>query len=202
MSEFCRPCSRHMGFPSEDLEPGEICENCGAKGLPTGTGWVKVQITVLVLVLLALLSTAKAQSSLLVAHSLGEAKAIADTVAKGYRLPYKWYKTDSLRDSEIVMVCYKNQNNPDDKMQVVFSRFMEGANKELEIPGTPAYYLKFFNGKFLDLFPFYKRFVPAATAEQTSQQWNNKTLVDTEKGKREVRLHSEDDHWEIDIEKF
>lgn len=51
---------------------------------------------------------------------------------------------------------------------VHFDIVYDGANKDLEIPGTKKYVFNGVNGKFLDIFPFYQANIePTATAENT-----------------------------------
>lgn len=46
-------------------------------------------------------------------------------------------------------------------MRVVFDIYMKGSNEDLEIKGTPQYTFHNVEGKFLDLFPFWQKFIKA-----------------------------------------
>lgn len=56
-------------------------------------------------------------------------------------------------------------------LQVQFKVFMEGQNADFEIAGTKKYMFNLFRGKFLDLLPFWKKYIaPNDIAEVISEK--------------------------------
>ncbi|WP_124019430.1 hypothetical protein [Flavobacterium hydrophilum] len=62
-------------------------------------------------------------------------------------------------------------------LQVHFKVIVEGQNNDLEITGTKKYMFDIFRGKFLDLFPFWKKYIAP----------NDVTELVTEKGYASMR---------------
>ena len=74
------------------------------------------------------------------------------------------------------VITYRDTNNEDNRLSIFFSVYSEGANEALEIPGTPVYSFYSVRGNFLDVFPFWKKYIdPNADAEKTSN--SNMTKV-------------------------
>jgi len=56
-------------------------------------------------------------------------------------------------------------------LQIHFKVFIEGGNADFEIAGTKKYMFNIFKGKFLDLFPFWQKYIdPKAIAEVISEK--------------------------------
>ncbi|MES2238877.1 MAG: hypothetical protein V4497_01330 [Bacteroidota bacterium] len=56
-------------------------------------------------------------------------------------------------------------------LKVHFKIFKEGENKDLQIGGTKKYMFNVFEGKFLDVLPFWKKHInPSAAAEEISSK--------------------------------
>ena len=98
---------------------------------------------------------------------------IADSLLKGAKRPFKLLKTDSITRSQrdyIELIYVENTSNEVPlKIRLLFRvKFIE-ANPALEIEGKPLYELYLMQGKFLDIFPAWKKYIdPDADIEKTS----------------------------------
>lgn len=97
---------------------------------------------------------------------LKEVRQLADSIALTAKTVYKYEKEGiSKRDSNYYVILYTNKDDDFDRLGVAFWIDYIGRNIDLEIKGTPVYTLDLVQGKFLDLFPFWKRHInPKADA--------------------------------------
>ncbi|MRM84529.1 hypothetical protein D1002_00945 [Riemerella anatipestifer] len=89
---------------------------------------------------------------------------------------YKFYKEGE--ESGYQYYQYKNSN--DDKVSFIYYKFKAGENKNLEIKGIDRYGIKSISGKFLDVFPIWKKFVdPNSVAEEVANREATKKITKT-----------------------
>ncbi len=95
-------------------------------------------------------------------------RQLSDSLALNAKRDFVFVKQGrSVNDKNYYAVVYNDKEDENNRMTVAFRVSMIGANQALEIEGTPEYEFEFVYGKFLDLFPFWKKFIDeSANAEQ------------------------------------
>jgi len=75
---------------------------------------------------------------------------------------------------------------------------MLGANKDLEIDGEPFYCVVKIIGKFLDIFPVWKKyFSPNSTQEETVKKWKEEVILSIHGKRYKYLLTNENNFWQI-----
>ncbi|MEI8086945.1 MAG: hypothetical protein WCG93_12095 [Paludibacter sp.] len=136
---------------------------------------MKTKITLL---FLALVLTASAQLSL-VTNNLSDVRRTSDSIALNAKRVFKYEKEAiSKNDMNYYLLKYSNTSDAEYPMVVAFRIKMIGSNPDLEITGTPEYSFYKVSGKFLDLFPFWVKFMnPQAIAASVSQKKEDKATI-------------------------
>lgn len=137
---------------------------------------------------------------LFICKSESEMRQAADAIALKAKSNFVFRDiTRSPRAEAKVSVRYWDTANVERrKMSVVFEEYMIGKNEDLEIPGTPVYYLYSVSGKYLDLFPTWKAYIdPTAELEKTSIHYYNESKLQCNGENLEFRFDKLTDTWKL-----
>ena len=132
-----------------------------------------------------------------ISSGLIDVRQLADSIALNAKREFVFEKEGkALNSHNHYVVLYSEKGNDENRMVVAFWIKMVGWNEALEIEGTPEYRFERVSGKFLDLFPFWKRHInPDADAEMITTSNREKDEVKIE-GSRFV-LKNTGTQWEI-----
>lgn len=132
-----------------------------------------------------------------ISSDLNDIRQLADSIALNAKREFVFQKEGkALNSADHYVVLYKEKDNEENRMMVAFRIRMIGENDALEIEGIPEYRFEQVAGKFLDLFPFWNKYVnPKADAEviTTSRLEKDEVIID---GDRFV-LKNANTIWEI-----
>ena len=132
--------------------------------------------TAITFVLLSIILSCNAQLKF-TSDNPKDMRTLADSIVSNAKRTYKFSSETPIKDSYVIRIRYVNVADTTDRLNVFYSTAMKGANQALEIVGTPEYKFHSAMGKFLDLFPFWKKFIePESNAESASQQLNDATI--------------------------
>lgn len=94
-----------------------------------------------------------------------ESQTIADSLLKESKRQYKFVISYKFQDKYILDYEHKTEKTPL-KIKFVFRVSKVGANPDLEIEGKTVYTLRSIYGKYLELFPIWKKYInPEADME-------------------------------------
>jgi len=141
--------------------------------------------------------TVSAQTSLkFKTNSISDVRQLADSIALNAKRIYTFDKDGvSKDDANYYIVRYKNTSDDEDKLTVLFRIEQIGENDALEIKGTPEYHFYGAAGKFLDLFPFWHKFInPKSIAETVANDKSDNIMLN------DIRFSIRDynGYWKID----
>lgn len=85
-------------------------------------------------------------------------RLMANSLITSAKTPFI-YDTTVVKDQYRYDIVYKSQNNAEYRLKFRINVTIIGANKDLEIPGTPEYHFSYVSGQFLDLFPFWNTYI-------------------------------------------
>lgn len=94
-------------------------------------------------------------------------RQISDSIASNTKRPYHFQSEGWVERLDLYRVRYVNNNDSTIKLSVFFSKIKIGENKALEIKGKTKYVFYTAIGKYLDIFPFWKKFIDK-TADETA----------------------------------
>ena len=152
--------------------------------------------TKLLSLFLVLTFTCSAQTVKFITDNLNDVRQTADSIALNAKRTYRFSSEGKIKDSYIYRIRYVNVSDTTDILPVFFHISMKGSNAALEISGTPEYFFHTTFGKFLDLFPFWKKFIqPESDKVAASKQMNEATI----NGKRFYLRESPGHDWEISM---
>ena len=135
--------------------------------------------TKLLSLFLVLTFTCSAQTFNFVSDNAKDMRTIADSIVSNAKRTYKFSSEMQIKNSYVTRIRYVNLADTTDKLTVFYSKMMKGANSALEIIGTPEYSFHTAYGKFLDLFPFWKKFIDCKVdLAKASQEMNEATIND------------------------
>ena len=125
--------------------------------------------------------------------------AIADSLLKSAKRPFKLLRTDSVTYSSrnYIKLIYTESSDSKEplKMAILFRVKQIGANKALEIKGKTLYEFYSMQGKYLDIFPAWKKYInPDADIEKTSD-FGGKKEFRKDSGSIEHRYTIEEDQY-------
>jgi len=135
-----------------------------------------------------------------ICHSESDARILSDSIAFNSKSKFQFDTAKiSNFDKTRYVVSYidKNDTLEPTKLNVVFGMYMKGANKDLEIVGTREYLLSFVHAKYLDIFPFWKKFInPKADLKILSEKTSDKVITILPDGQHiEFRLAKNGEIW-------
>lgn len=91
---------------------------------------------------------------------INDVRQTTDSIVSNAKRSYKFKSIQKYTDDTTsYVVKYININDSTDNIPVLIRTRIVDGNNDLEIKGTTEYSIKFTQGKFLDLFPFWKRFI-------------------------------------------
>lgn len=128
-------------------------------------------------------------------YNLNEARQLADSIALNAKYPFVFVEEGIAKANHNQYFRYVNKENEEERLTVFFNIRMEGRNVDLEIEGTPKYEFNAVYGRFVNLFPFWKKFIdPTADAEKitTGSRYHN-----VNKDSRKFTLQRQSDKWGI-----
>ncbi|MDR1583971.1 MAG: hypothetical protein LBS55_12090 [Prevotellaceae bacterium] len=129
-----------------------------------------------------------------------QARIIADSIISVMKRVYKFHSISTLSGHPTYYgVRYFNTEKPDKYFLVEFHKAMLGANKDLEIEGTPFYIVTEINGRFLDIFPVWKKYFDNdAIQEDILKKWKHERILNVQDIRYKYRLTKEpNDLWQI-----
>jgi hypothetical protein len=117
-------------------------------------------------------------------------REFADSIARNFREKYNFLEARESRKGDVYSIVYlpvsvseetkkhikksidyAYSGQCEECLKVHFKIFYEGANNDLEIVGTKKYMFDKFEGKFLDILPFWQKYIdPKAVAEEISSK--------------------------------
>lgn len=117
-------------------------------------------------------------------------RKFADSIAKSYREKQVFFDAREGKRNNVYSIVYLPENVTEatkqnikkdinyaytgyceECLKVHFKTTMVGSNPDLEIEGVKKYMFNMYEGKFLDLFPFWQKYIdPKAVAEQIAEK--------------------------------
>ena len=94
----------------------------------------------------------------LISSSKDDMKTLSDSLTANAKSNYQFYKENNQGKYKFSLY-YKNSADEFDPLTVYFGVKYTGENQDLQITGTPEYYLSNVRGKFLDLYPFWNKYI-------------------------------------------
>ncbi|MBS2100409.1 hypothetical protein [Carboxylicivirga linearis] len=124
---------------------------------------------VILIALLSICSFAYTQTNFkFITSEKSDIRTISDSIALNAKRIYE-YNKEGISDDNInyYIISYKNVKDSLDKINVFFNIKMIGANTALEKKGEPQYTFYGVAGRFLDLYPFWLKYInPESNAEE------------------------------------
>lgn len=123
--------------------------------------------------------SAKSQSAdILYNVSKDSARMISDELASLAKRKFVYSSTFENLKAYAIIFKYRDANDESNELKIYFSVNNVGENRALEIQGTPRYYFYMVQGKFLDVFPFWKKYIePEADAEKMSNIYRTTVIL-------------------------
>jgi len=136
---------------------------------------MKTKFTLLFLVLTFICT---AQTSLkFVSGNKGDMRTLADSIVLNAKHTFKYAKEGQIKESSVYFFKYVNITDTTNVLALYYNIKMKGENVALEVTGTPEYTFYAAKGKFLDLFPFWKRYINRnADIAKISTSQDDKTI--------------------------
>lgn len=138
--------------------------------------------------------------------SQAEALAFADSISSISKTKWEVYKIDETRKGDYLLVYYVNSEASkeqraepffQDFLKITFFIYHEGENKDLEIAGVKKFRFSNVSGRYLDLFPAWKKyFKPEIELEQTLTDWKSQKLKDFD-NKLDFTFYKNRDIWTL-----
>lgn len=126
--------------------------------------------------------------SLFTCDSEKECVRVADSLLRDSKRKYKLVKTSYEQSAyKYYNLDFQEVGNISSplKLTVIFKQRMRGANPSLEIIGTPCYELITIKGKYLDIFPIWKKYIDpnadidkVSTSSRQSKNINESTIYE------------------------
>ena len=145
----------------------------------------------LFILLISCTSFANAQLKF-ISENKEDMRTLADSIATNTRIAYTFsqeFQHPKVKDYYVISYVSNT-----DTMNVFYKVYMTGANKDLEIEGTPKYYFSIVEGKFLDLYPFWNKFI---SSEHSAEQASKKGTLYAPMHGRNIWFKREGDKWTI-----
>lgn len=152
--------------------------------------------TLILSLFLVLTFACNAQTLKFISDNAKDMRIIADSIALNAKRTYKFNSETAIDKSYITRIRYINVADSTDKLTVFYRKRMKGYNKALEIEGTPEYIFSRAFGKYLDLFPFWKRQINPNADEVTVSTENDDAVIN---GNR-FYFRPQYEFWEISMQ--
>ena len=120
---------------------------------------MKTKFFLIIICLSFVFSSYSQRISELITYDTLVVRKLSDSIA--YNAKRQFVFNRSVKRSGRFYVLYKEKTEKDEKLDinVVFHINNVGANRALEIAGIPEYRLETIEGSFLDIFPFWKKYI-------------------------------------------
>jgi len=92
-----------------------------------------------------------------VSPNKSDMRSLADSLVSNSKREYVYFKQDSSQYA--FQFTYVNKLDNEDRLYFNFKISYIGANKDLEIAGTPEYRFYHVSGRFLDIYPFWNKYI-------------------------------------------
>lgn len=111
----------------------------------------------LLLSFLAVYSTFSFAQIRFVSSNKNDMRSLADSLVSNSKREYVFYQQDSSQYA--FKLTYVNKQDNEDRVYFDFKIRYIGANKDLETTGTPEYSFYYVSGRFLDIYPFWNKYI-------------------------------------------
>ncbi len=148
---------------------------------------------VLLFILLLIAVSVNAQKGFTYSNTK-DARMFSDSIMVNSKHNYTFNSDDERKYG--YEITYKDTESENTYLNVMFGISYIGANKDLGISGTPEYYLKYIKGNFLDLYPFWNKYIDSKESEETIL--NKKSTYIIENGIKYL-FDKNSDNWTISI---
>lgn len=119
-------------------------------------------------------------------------KDVIATTGKSFKLNSRQTKND------VIAYIYEPTDKIGKDIMIVFSTWNDGENKDLGIKGTKVYKLKSIYGAFLDLHPFWRKYISSKlSAEDLVKQGYDVFQLKPPSNYPSVRFKKDNDQWTI-----
>ena len=128
-------------------------------------------------------------------------RALADSIALNAKRIYKFSREYMVVDSSnkvainVYRIKYLKVDDSTDSLMFIYVKKIRGENPALEIKGTPYFEFNNVQGKYLDLFPFWKKFIDVNSDIVKSSYGNSNNYKYIYNNM--FRFIAEDNHWVI-----
>jgi len=135
-------------------------------------------------------------------------KIVSDEIIAGFRGELKFIKSQNTKEGDITMIYYKSDIT--DKTieedlkfgycnlctEVVFKKYYNGSNRDLEITGQEQFNFVSVEGRYLDLYQWWiKHFAPTQTKESLLE--SKERYIQNYNPNVNIRFTKDGDIWEI-----
>lgn len=140
-------------------------------------------------------------------------KVVADEIMSGFRNQPQFYIESNTKLNGHKQLIYYDRSLSQKEIEndwksygigcqlckmVEFNFYFENSNKDLEIKGRKKFYLAYFSGPYLDLFPWWsKHFAPEITKEDLIEKEHAKRYIEDRSKNINIRFVKNLDEWEI-----
>lgn len=114
-----------------------------------------------------------------ITFNLPDVREFSDSIVMNAKEAFKFESQGVLEDNRLFYeVKYTNIDDADFPLEVLFRIDMIGGTDDLANPGTPQYLFNKINGKFIDLYPFWSKFMnSSANAENILLKKKDEAIV-------------------------
>lgn len=130
-----------------------------------------------------------------ITQDLTEVRAIGDSLTANAKRPYI-FKEARTKGKYSYELYYKNSDDETDNLYIHFKVRYIGASEDLEIEGIPEYQFYYVSGKFLDLYPFWNKFIDSEDSPEEISKKKSKYII-VDKTRYLFQKNSED--WNISV---
>jgi gamma-glutamylcysteine synthetase len=153
---------------------------------------MKTRLTTL---LLAFTFICSAQSVKYITDNLNDVRQLSDSIALNAKRTFKYSKQGIPNEGKYVyLVKYINTVDTTEVMYIKFHIKMVGANEDLEIAGTRQYVFEYVSGRYLDLFPFWKKFV---NTSEDIEELTKKGVTYFRMGSNRLTFSRANENWQL-----
>ena len=121
-------------------------------------------------------------------------KILADSLVSLAKMDYVYFKTN---ESEYgVKIEYRNTEDESNRMYFEYNIRYVNANENLEMKGTPEYHFKRVSGKFLDIFPFWYKYIDSEYNQEDMSKKKQHYII---KDDKRYLIQNKNNIWSIGI---
>lgn len=106
-----------------------------------------------------------------ISNTKEDMRLLGDSIVMSAKRHYIYQSEEEKEKGSFYIIRYVNTEDQTDILPVGVKVIMKGKNVDLEIEGTPIYSFAITQGKYLDLYPFWKQFIdPQADSESIEKK--------------------------------